>query len=147
MRTEIPLTPDNVELVVDLYVSVFNAAPWEDGWSPAAAEERLRHFTLFPRFAGLAVLENGQAIGMALGWGERWTTGWHFHLKEMCVSSGARRSRIGLGLMQSIERRLASEGFERIYLQTGQTAPARAFYESAGFGDLGLVALGKRIEA
>jgi hypothetical protein len=32
MRTEIASTPDHVELVVDLYASVFHTAPWEDGW-------------------------------------------------------------------------------------------------------------------
>jgi ribosomal protein S18 acetylase RimI-like enzyme len=49
-------------------------------------------------------------------------------------------------LLRELQNRLANEGFERIYLQTGRTAPARIFYESTGFRDLGLVSLGKRVE-
>ena len=140
------LGPENVASVVELYVSVFNAPPWNDGWSPAVAEERLRSFASFPRFHGMAALEGVEPVALALGWGERWTTGWHFHLKEMCVSASVRRKGVGSRLLRGLEERLAGDGFERVYLQTGRTGPARSFYESAGFRDLNLVSLGKRVE-
>ena len=140
------LSTENIASVVGLYVTVFNSPPWNDGWTSDAADERLRSFVSFPRFRGIAALEQGQPVGLALGWGERWTTGWHFQLKEMCVAEEARRRGVGARLLRALEEHLASDGFERIYLQTGQSAPARVFYESAGFRDLKLVSLGKRVE-
>jgi ribosomal protein S18 acetylase RimI-like enzyme len=143
--TEVALDGTNIESVVPLYVSVFNAPPWNDGWTEEAAAERLHAFAAFPRFHGIAVLRSGAAIAFALGWGERWTTGWHFHLKEMCVASDQQHQQIGSRLLRSIEGRLAVAGFEGIYLQTGANVPAREFYEAKGFRDLGLVSLSKQV--
>ncbi|MES3001081.1 MAG: GNAT family N-acetyltransferase [Pseudomonadota bacterium] len=142
---EVALDGTNIQSVVPLYMSVFNDPPWNDGWTAEAAAERLHAFAAFPRFHGIAIFRSEAAIAFALGWGERWTTGWHFHLKEMCVAAGQQDQQIGSRLLASVETRLAAAGFEGIYLQTGGNVPARGFYEAKGFRDLRLVSLSKRL--
>jgi ribosomal protein S18 acetylase RimI-like enzyme len=84
---------------------------------------------------------------MVLGWNERWTRGWHFHLKEMCVATALQRQGIGRRLIDELENRLAGRGVHRVFLETGESAPARRFYEASGYRNFRLVSLAKSIEA
>ena len=49
----------------DLYVSVFNAAPWNDGWSVEAVRERFHSFFQYPSFFGLGHVENALPAALA----------------------------------------------------------------------------------
>ena len=131
----------------DLYVSVFNAAPWNDGWSLEAVRERFHSFSEYPSFFGLGHVENALPAALAFGWSERWVNGWHFHLKEMCVAPNAQRRGLGGKLIAELEQHLLRQGISRVFLETGHSAPARTFYERHGYKQLSLVSLAKAIEA
>ncbi len=139
----IPLSAENSKQFAALYQEVFNAPPWSDGWTALAAAERLKSFAAMPTFRGLSMFRNEQAIGIALGWGERWVNGWIFHLKEMCVRADYQRQGVGQRLMHEFERQLAEDRFTGINLQTGMQMPARNFYEGLGYTPRSLVTLSK----
>lgn len=141
------LDAETVEEFAGLYCAVFNAPPWSDGWTEAAATERLQAFLSMPRSLALGLAVDGRPAALAVGWGERWVGDWHFHLKEMCVAPPLQGGGVGRELMRRLEKRLAEAGFSRVYLETGRSAPARGFYEAQGYADLGLVCLSKRLEA
>lgn len=145
MNAFVPLNTTNIMGYVDVYRSVFNAPPWNDGWSTEAASERLRVFTSFPTFQGIGLVRDSRPAGLALGWGERWTEGWTFHLKEMCLAQTLHRQGLGTRLMNALEESLRRQGFDSIHLQTGRTAPAANFYQQQGFRSLDLVSLAKRL--
>lgn len=100
----ISLSAENSNQFAALYQEVFNAPPWNDGWTALAATERLESFAAMPTFRGLSMFRNEQAIGIAIGWGERWVNGWIFHLKEMCVRADYQRQGVGQRLMHEFER-------------------------------------------
>ncbi len=131
----------------DLYVSVFNAPPWKDGWSLEAVHERFLSFFKYPSFFGLGHITNGLPDALAFGWSERWVNGWHFHLKEMCVASHGQRQGLGGKLIAELEQRLLLQRIGRVFLETGHSAPARAFYEKHGYRQLALVSMAKAIDA
>jgi aminoglycoside 6'-N-acetyltransferase I len=131
----------------DLYLSVFNAAPWNDGWSLEAVRERFHSFSRYPSFFGLGHVANSLPNALAFGWSERWVNGWHYHLKEMCVAPHAQRRGLGGRLIAELEQRLLRRGIGRVFLETGHSAPARTFYERHGYKQLSLVSLAKAIEA
>ncbi|GAB2893228.1 hypothetical protein GCM10027046_22700 [Uliginosibacterium flavum] len=142
----IPLTADNIARFVPLYVSVFNAPPWNDGWTEGVALERLQSFARFPTFDGLGLLIDGEPAALVLGWGERWVKSWIFHIQEFCVAGDRQRSGLGKVLMSEFERRLQEQGFSSVYLHTGETAPARGFYEAVGYKQsFKAVSLSKRL--
>ena len=143
----IEVSSNNVDGFVTLYQSVFNAPPWNDGWTKLAVIERLNAFAGIPSFKGLAIMRNGQALGFVLGWGERWINGWEFHIKEMCVDPAYQRQGIGRSLMQHFEERLSKDGFIGLTLQTGGQTPARTFYESLGWKPINLVTLNKTLNS
>ena len=140
-----PIDAGNVARYVPLYVAVFNAPPWNDGWTEAAAFERLGGFASEARFLGVGALFQGQPVGLALGHGERWTDRWLFQLREMCVATACQGQGVGRALMANFEAELRRAGYGTVYLQTGQDAPARAFYEAAGFVPYGHVPMHKHL--
>lgn len=139
----IPLMAENCNQFAALYQEVFNAPPWNDGWTALSAVERLESFAAMPTFRGLSMFRNEQAIGIALGWGERWVNGWIFHLKEMCVRADYQRQGVGQRLMHEFEKQLAEDRFTGVNLQTGMKMPARNFYEKLGYTPRSLVTLSK----
>jgi aminoglycoside 6'-N-acetyltransferase I len=141
------VTETNIAQFVELYVSVFNSAPWNDGWSESVVKERLEAFTAFPTFLGLGCIVDNHAVGLVFGWSERWTQGWHFQIKEMCVAPQHQSQRLGTRLMKAFEHDLLSRGIKQIYLQTGENAPARRFYEGLGFKTVSLVSMSKKLVA
>lgn len=87
---------------------------------------------------------HGEAIGLVLGWGERWVQSWVFHIKEMCIDERYQRQGFGAKLMRGFEEHLQARGFMSANLQTGESAPARKFYESLGYKQCGYVSLLKK---
>ena len=134
-----------VDRFVPLYVAVFNAPPWNDGWTEAAALERLAAFAAEARFVGLGAWRGGEPVGLVLGNGERWTDRWLFHLREMCVATACQGEGVGRALMARFEDELRRAKYSTVFLQTGHAAPARTFYEAAGFETYGHVPLHKRL--
>jgi GNAT superfamily N-acetyltransferase len=139
------VAPENVARFAELYATVFNAPPWQDGWSVSAAEERLQALAAVPRFEALGAYQAGTAVGLVLGSGERWVKGWVLHLREMFVAPSLQRSGIGRALLAEFERSLAGE-YLGVYLQTGSTVPAKHFYAQSGYEPTNLVSMRKRIE-
>lgn len=139
------LTAENIACCADLYVGVFNAPPWNDGWEHAAVVERLAAFMAFPAARAMALLVEETPVAMVLGWKERWVNGWTFHVKEMCVAGHLQRQRAGAILMRSLEDVLRGEGVVSVNLQTLENAPAFGFYEGLGYRKGQMVMPGKRL--
>lgn len=143
MNTFVALDACNLTHFTGLYCTLFNAAPWHDGWTEAVALERLQGFAAVPSFFGLGQLQGSQPVGFALGWGERWVNGWTFHLKEMGVAPALQGQGLGRALMQALSAHLRERGYQSINLQTGRSIPAAHFYQAQGFVDLDLLSLHK----
>lgn len=139
------VAPSNVAHFAELYATVFNAAPWQDGWSIPAATERLQALAAMPRFEALAAYQAEAAVGLVLGSGERWAKGWVLHLREMFIAPALQRSGIGKALLAEFERSLAGK-YLGVYLQTGGAVPAKDFYTQCGYAPTNLVSMRKRIE-
>ena len=51
----IEISTENFQQFALLYQEVFNAPPWNDGWTVLAATERLGSFAAMPTFRGLGI--------------------------------------------------------------------------------------------
>ncbi|QLG87274.1 GNAT family N-acetyltransferase [Chitinibacter bivalviorum] len=142
----IEINPDNIAPFCDLYLRVFNAAPWHDGWIIEAVTERLCSFGDFPRFYGLGLVIDEVPVALVLGWGERWIQSWHFQIKEMCVANELQGRGLGKMLMRELESRLLAQDYQAVFLYTGSHVPAKDFYQTLGFKLDEQDVLGKRIE-
>ncbi len=128
----VPFTVGHLDAAADLYVAVFNAAPWHDRWTATTARPRLADTLATPGALGFALLE-GDLLGFVLGFAEPWFDGAHFYLKEMCVQSDRQRTGLGTCLLLHLEQALREQRIERAYLLTAHEGPAQAFYAKHGY--------------
>ena len=140
-----PVAPQDIGGFAALYTEVFNAPPWQDGWSAPVAVERLEAMAAAPRFEALGAYQAGERVALVLGNGERWVKGWVLHLREMFVAPALQRAGIGSRLLARFEQSLAGS-YEAVYLQTGSRVPALEFYASCGYETIDLASMRKRVE-
>lgn len=140
------VSESEVEGFAELYVEVFNAPPWRDGWTVPVASERLLALAQTPRLEALGAFQDGKPVGLVLGNGERWVNGWVLHIREMFVASALQRGGVGRRLLAEFEASLAGK-YTSIYLQTDARVPAHAFYASCGYTAIDLVSMRKHIGA
>jgi hypothetical protein len=68
---------NDLDALTAVFVACFNDAPWNDGWSFAAARERLEAILEARHFRGAVATANGEVIGLVLGQKERWIEAFH----------------------------------------------------------------------
>lgn len=147
MKTDFAVVREcEVESFAEIYVEVFNAPPWRDGWTVPVATERLRTLAQTPRLEALGAFQNGKPVGLVLGNGERWMKGWVLHIREMFVAPALQRTGVGRRLLAELETSLANN-YTSMYLQTGGRVPASAFYASCGYTTIDLISMKKQIGA
>jgi len=119
--------------VAALYCEVFNAPPWNDGWTGDTASARLRDILNTPGSLGLLAWQDEQLTGCILGYAEQWFDGVHFYVKEMFVHPALQRRGIGTQMLRELKHTLRHHGVRRLYLLTERDSAAAAFYGAQGF--------------
>ncbi|MFC5002148.1 GNAT family N-acetyltransferase [Dactylosporangium cerinum] len=118
--------------IVEVFVDVFNAAPWNDRWAVDDATRRLRDLHDTPGFEGAALLVDGTLTAFVGGHRQRWWDGGdHCYIAEMAVRRSAQRSGHGTRLLRAYFDRLSD--VSTFYLLTDIEGPAAEFYAAAGF--------------
>ena len=139
------LNSTNLALYAELYLRVFNVAPWCDGWQIEAVLERFAAFSQFPRFYGLGMRADDVPVGLAFGWGERWIEDWHFFIKEFCIAGPLQGQGLGQQLFAEYEQRLLAQGYRWTFLNTARAVPAYHFYRKIGFQEENQAILTKQL--
>lgn len=124
---------ENLARCANLFVAVFNHAPWNETWEIAAVVQRLEDCFNTPQFYGLVAIENDQLVGFALGHTESWDNSRYFNLREICVACSRQRQGVGTELMKALSENLKKQSVDKIYLHTTRDTDAQAFYEKHGF--------------
>jgi aminoglycoside 6'-N-acetyltransferase I len=119
--------------LTQLFMTCFNAPPWNDGWTQEAAKERVSDLLSAKQGRGAVAVKGGEFVGMVLGQKERWVDAHHFNLVEMCVLPSLQRQGIGRALLAHLVRELEMEGTSKLYLITAPESHAAAFYDKQGF--------------
>jgi aminoglycoside 6'-N-acetyltransferase I len=129
-------TQQQLAACVELYVAVFNAAPWNDQWTPTTASQRLADAYHAPGFIGLTAVVDQQIVGALVGNLEHFYTGPYFNLKEMFVCVSLQRQGIGEQLLVVLEQQLRQRQITSILLFTAQDFFPYAFYQQHGFHEI-----------
>ena len=116
-----------------LYAAVFNASPWCEPWTEAAALKRLAHFYESKGFIGLLAEENKLIKAMLMGTLEPYITNNLFYLREICVAVNEQNQGIGKSLLSALNTKLSAHGVIGQYVATDKNLPAASFYASNGY--------------
>ena len=132
-ETIIPMTMDDIEQCIELYISVFNSEPWNESWTYSAVKERLTDFIHTPKYLGFLLYEKNQLIGLVAGNGKKTDVGVTFYLAELCISNRIQGKGYGTKLLKYLEKELDNKDIHSLYLLTAHGGLAETFYRKNGF--------------
>ncbi|MHB9144268.1 MAG: GNAT family N-acetyltransferase [Symbiobacteriia bacterium] len=127
------VTGEGVQKCAALYVSVFNAAPWNDQWTVETAYRRLRDIHAAPNFIGALCIDDGAIKGAVFGNLEQFFDCTHYNLREMFVSPDLQGTGVGSRLLEALEEHLKGLGVGTVYLFTSRGNQTSQFYQKNGF--------------
>lgn len=146
MREIIKITEEQISECIDVYINVFNVAPWNDNWTVETAHKRLNDMYIAPNFEGLAYVEDGKVKAAVFGNYEQFYDGIHYNLREFFVSNELQGMGIGSKLITELERTLKKIGITTIYLFTSKGNKTSEFYLKNNYSEWdGMAMMGKDI--
>ncbi|HFI0903075.1 GNAT family N-acetyltransferase [Streptococcus suis] len=131
------LTLADMEMVKELFLSVFSQEPWNDDWSDEEQLDRyLGDLLSHPRALCFGLLDQGKLIALSLGHIRYWYEGTEYRIEELCIARNYQGRGIGKDFLKRIEEQLIVRNIVHILLQTERNVPAFSFYEKCGFRTL-----------
>jgi aminoglycoside 6'-N-acetyltransferase I len=132
-ETVVPITTDNLEQCIELYIKVFNSEPWNENWTYETAKERLTDLLHTPKFTGFFWKNNETPIGFIAGNSKKTYQGITFYLAELCINNEIQGKGYGSKLLQFLEEELQKKNIKSIYLLTSNGGLAENFYRKNGY--------------
>lgn len=124
----------DMEMVKELFLSVFSQEPWNDDWSDEEQLDRYIGDLLGqPRALCFGLFDQGKLLGLSLGYIRYWYEGTEYRIDELCISRPYQGRGIGQDFLKRIEEQLERRQIVHILLQTARNLPAFSFYKKCGF--------------
>ncbi|HEM4280027.1 TPA: GNAT family N-acetyltransferase [Streptococcus suis] len=131
------LTLADIEMVKQLFLSVFSQEPWNDDWSDEEQLDRyIGDLLARPRALCFGLFDQEKLIGLSLGYIRYWYEGTEYRIEEFCISREYQGQGHGASLLADIEKQLADRKIVHILLQTERNLSAYSFYKKCGFRSL-----------
>ncbi|WP_170241421.1 GNAT family N-acetyltransferase [Streptococcus suis] len=128
------LTLADMEMVKQLFLSVFSQEPWNDDWSDEEQLDRyIGDLLEHPRALCFGLLDQGKLIALSLGHIRFWYEGTEYRIEELCIARDYQGRGIGQDFLKRIEEQLVEIKIVHILLQTERALPAFFFYKKCGF--------------
>jgi aminoglycoside 6'-N-acetyltransferase I len=127
-----PLREGHLDECARLFVSTFNAEPWNQSWTLETAQKKLAWTLRVPGFLGWVSLDD-RIVAFAAGYRQQEDEGEVFYLAILCVGPKAQGTGVGSRLTDHLEEQLANGGVNKVYLITHKGTPAESFYRKRGY--------------
>ncbi|KRF58491.1 GNAT family acetyltransferase [Bacillus sp. Soil745] len=128
MTEMIPLTSENLELCIELYMNVFNREPWNERWTYETVKERLSDLLHTPKFLGFLFHIDHKPVGFIAGNSKVSDQGLTYYLAELCVNNQMQGKGHGSKMLRALEAELQKREIKSLYLLTANDGLAEAFY-------------------
>jgi len=122
------LREEHLDECAHLYVSTFNAGPWNQRWNFETARKKLAWTLGVPAFLGWVLSLGDGIVAFAAGYRQQEDEGEVFYLAILCVGPKAQGTGMGSRLTVHLEGELGKQGVKKVYLITRRDTPAQAFY-------------------
>lgn len=131
--TKVPLTVENLDDCVTIFMGAYNNAPWNCQWTIQKAKQYLSELAGNVNFCGFIVYEDNIPVGAVLGHRKTWWTNQQLLIDEFFISPNFQRKGYGKKIMQMCEDEATLNGIELLVLMTNKYLPAYKFYEHDGY--------------
>ncbi|QBO35042.1 GNAT family N-acetyltransferase [Periweissella cryptocerci] len=119
--------------VVDLYITVFSQAPWNETFDRNKVVNMVNNHAANNYFNAYLGIENGAVVAVSLGFMKPWYDGFEYYIEEFFVAPNSQHSGRGTALMAAIRQDLLQQDIHAIILMTRRDSPAAKFYTKDGF--------------
>ena len=123
----------DLNVLADLFVSVFNSEPWNESWTKEWAYERLGIIFRSHRFYGYVAEKEDAPVGAIFSRVGSYKGILELEIVENFVSGNAQRKGLGAALMNELKFQAMKEGISCFVLLTDKTTFAKDFYLKYGF--------------
>ena len=117
-----PLREEHLDVCARLFVSTFNAEPWNQSWTLYTAQKKLAWTLGVPGFLGWVSLDD-RIVAFAAGYRQQEDKGEVFYLAILCVGPKAQGTGVGSRLIGHLKEHLGKGGVNTIYLLTPRGYP------------------------
>ena len=128
-----PLTKDDIDKCVKLYIHSYNRPPWNYNWDYDKAVKYLTEYMDRTRFVGFALCEGDDIVGAMLGHSKTWWTNDLLYIDELFISPDRQRLGYGKKMLDHCEKYSKEQGYDVVTLMTNKHMPARKFYAGIDF--------------
>lgn len=128
-----PITAQNMEACVEVYMKAYNCPPWNYQWTYDKAKQYLLEYKNCPQFAGFALYDAGELMGGVFAHTKTWWTNSQLMIDEFFVSQERQRRGYGKTLLAFCDQYCRENQIESIVLMTNKYMPACNFYEKTGY--------------
>ena len=128
-----PINSNDLDVLSDVFVSVFNAAPWNENWEKPWVLERLDILFHSYKFCGFLAVEKNQVIGAVFSRLGSYMGELELEIVEMYVAATDQRRGVGAALIRAISDYAITNTISCLVLQTDKNTFAKDFYLGLGF--------------
>lgn len=128
-----PLTTQNLDECVNVFMKSYNAPPWNYHWNLENAKQYLSEYLDCKTFVGFVFCDEGEVVGAILGHNKTWWTGKQFMIDEFFISPERQRMGYGKKLLDFCDQYTSENQVELLILMTNKFMPAYKFYNKSGY--------------
>ena len=128
-----PITKQNFEDCIDVFISAYNQAPWNYNWTFPKAKQYLSEYVDRPNFIGFILYDDHKAVGAAFGHQKTWWINQQLMIDEFFISSKKQKMGYGKTLMNHCNQYAQQHDIQLSILMTNKYMPAYKFYDKQGY--------------
>jgi aminoglycoside 6'-N-acetyltransferase I len=129
----LPITLNNLDDCIKVFISAYNQAPWNYSWTFDQAKQYLSEYLDSKYFIGFILYENKKAVGAVFAHSKTWWTNQQLMIDEFYIANGNQRKGYGKMLMEHCDQYARENEIEQLILMTHKYMPAFKFYENIDY--------------
>ena len=127
------VTSDDIEQILELFISVFSLPPWNEKWDRETAKNYLLDQIEVKRPFSYSLYQDDYLVGVSLGYVRYWYKGPEAVIGEFFIKSDVQHEGLGTTFMNALKKKAKENFISSIVLQTQKSNYAYDFYIKNGF--------------
>ncbi|MGF7039431.1 GNAT family N-acetyltransferase [Mucilaginibacter lappiensis] len=129
----VPVTQENLNDCVNIFIKAYNQAPWNYQWTAEKASRYLAEYMSSGQFVGFILYDESVPVGAIFGHFKTWWTNDQLMIDEFFIAAEKQRKGYGKRLMEFCSAYAKEQDAELTILMTNKYMPAYKFYNKIGY--------------
>ena len=131
--TIVPITLENIDECVSVYLKAYNCPPWNYHWTFDKARGYLLEYMGCEVFVGFALYVDDSIAAAVFAHSKTWWTNKQLMINEFFVAQEMQRMGYGKKLLVHCDEYAAGQNIGAVVLMTNKYMPSYKFYDKEGY--------------